>query len=185
MKHFIRLCLTLCCFQPALSSANTTQYMTWDWEQAVHNISVNESIEMWGIFTNTADFSLGIEASGWSYNPGSLFNSSYNNLGNPYNIQVNFPFQELDFYYNAENTRLQPGESVRFLFAVLTPNENIAPGSYTANNFYLSLRNSPQNTDPKALSDFTVNVSAVPIPASSWLLISGLLSILAMTRRHN
>ena len=147
------------------------EYMEWDWEVSEFNVNPEDSIELWGVLTNTADFSLGIELSGYSYGPGSLFVTTSFNANNPYNMQINNSvLNTLDFYDN----RLQPGDSQRFLFATLNPNENIAPGSYTSGAFSLSFRNSPQHTNPQALSNITVNVTAVPLPGAFWMMISGL-----------
>ncbi len=177
MKFFYRtLILSICIFHTNTYAA----YMEWDWEISEFNVSSDESIKMWGVLTNTASFSLGIEMSGYSYDPGTLIVTTIANADNPYTMQFNYSVLDtLNFF----DDRLMSGDSARFLFGTLTPNENIAPGSYSTGTFSLSFRNSPSSTDPQALSNITVNVSTVPLPAATWLFGSGLIGLVGFAKR--
>lgn len=164
------------------ASITEPEYMEWNWEQTVFNVSPGETIELWGVLTNTADFSLGIKYNGHGYGTGTILDNIILNTKGPYDLTIDYSsLNEIDFY---NNPRLESNDSVRFRFGVLTPNENMAPGSYISGNYWLSFLYSPQHTDPMAQSLFTVNVNAVPIPGAVWLFGSVLIGMITLKRSN-
>jgi hypothetical protein len=161
----------------------------WSFTNSGQVYGTTESIPLEAQLTNTGTSSIVVDLNVGGFGQGFVW-GTFPSQAYPQPGEYDIQLSAFDYFDNAV---IQPGESRDFIFGVLTPVGTIAPGIYTSGEAYLSINGGLSISAGTTQFDFTpeyfvANVGSVPnpvpVPAAFWLLGSGLLGLLGLSRHR-
>jgi hypothetical protein len=163
------------------STANAAS--VWDWSFPDSNIILGqtETLYIGGTITNDISSTENINIGGYSWwvSAGDLNDSDF--FGGLYTYHPT-AFQTGGLFENNSDAIIAPGESFTFTLAHFDPIQPISLG--TEFTWSVTLVNDIYELNESSITK-TISATVVPLPASFWLLVTGLLPLVTFFKKKN
>ncbi len=176
MSPLFRFALVLLFSLSSATTSGAAVFLTWDWDEPTVATDGTETINVYATLSHAPRSSndLAFNLQSHSTSPGSLVDSGGTSSANPYVLDTSGLFAELGGF-SADH--LEIGESITFLWGVLTPKDGQAPaGSHSLSRATLGF-SAALYFD--AESTLTVEVTPPPPPVPISALPPGVVGLLS------